>query len=41
MEGDLDVQVRIRPGEELESLKVAFNNMIGTLHDLVEESMDR
>ncbi|MBN1289736.1 MAG: HAMP domain-containing protein [Actinobacteria bacterium] len=39
MEGDLDIQVKIRPGEELESLKVAFNKMIKTLSDLVEESM--
>ncbi|MBN2169271.1 MAG: HAMP domain-containing protein, partial [Actinobacteria bacterium] len=40
MEGDLDVQVKVRPGEELESLKVAFNKMIGTLRDLVEQSLD-
>lgn len=39
MEGDLDVQVKIRPGEELEGLKTAFNKMIGTLRDLVEQSM--
>ncbi|MBN2169175.1 MAG: HAMP domain-containing protein [Actinobacteria bacterium] len=39
MDGDLDVQVQLRPGEELESLKIAFNKMIKTLSDLVEESM--
>ncbi|MBN1290072.1 MAG: HAMP domain-containing protein [Actinobacteria bacterium] len=40
MEGDLDVQVKIRPGEELESLKIAFNRMISTLRDLVEQSLN-
>ncbi|MBN2169520.1 MAG: HAMP domain-containing protein [Actinobacteria bacterium] len=40
MEGDLDVQVKIRPGEELESLKRAFNEMIKTLRILVEKSFD-
>ncbi|MBN2169164.1 MAG: HAMP domain-containing protein [Actinobacteria bacterium] len=38
MEGDLDVEVTVRPGEEFEGLKKAFNQMITTLRDLVEKS---
>lgn len=38
MEGNLDVEVEIRPGEELEGLKRAFNEMIKSLRDLLTRS---
>lgn len=40
MEGNLDIQVQIRPGEKLESLKTAFNEMIKTLRDIIERSTE-
>lgn len=38
-EGNFDVQIDIRPGEELKSLKRAFNAMIKSIHELIERSM--
>ncbi|MBN2168753.1 MAG: HAMP domain-containing protein [Actinobacteria bacterium] len=40
MDGNFDVRVKIRPGEKLESLKVAFNELIKALHDIIEKSME-
>ncbi|MBN1288081.1 MAG: HAMP domain-containing protein [Actinobacteria bacterium] len=40
MDGNLDVQVQIRPGEKLESLKTAFNELIKALRDIIEKSME-
>lgn len=39
MEGDLDVQVPVREGEEFYGLKTAFNNMIMSLRVLINKSM--
>ncbi|MBN1288878.1 MAG: HAMP domain-containing protein [Actinobacteria bacterium] len=38
MEGDLDVEVEIRKGEEFRELKEAFNNMIRTIRDIISRS---
>ncbi|MBN1290073.1 MAG: methyl-accepting chemotaxis protein [Actinobacteria bacterium] len=40
MEGDLEVQVKIRIGEELESRKIAFNRTIGPVRSLIKPSLD-
>ncbi|MBN1288776.1 MAG: HAMP domain-containing protein [Actinobacteria bacterium] len=40
MDGDLDVQVQVKAGEQLESLKTAFNKMIVSLRELIEKSME-
>jgi HAMP domain-containing protein len=38
MEGDLDVEVKITPGEEFESLKMVFNSMIRSLRNLISRA---
>lgn len=38
MEGDLDVEVPIRPGEEFGGLKIAFREMLNSLRDVLERS---
>lgn len=38
MEGDLDVEVPVKKGEEFESLKKAFNEMIKNFRDLISRS---
>lgn len=39
MEGDLDVQVPTKPGEEFYGLKTAFNNMMLSLRDIMNRSL--
>ena len=39
MQGDLDIQVDIREGEELEALKRAFNEMVESLRKFVARSV--
>lgn len=38
MEGDLDIEVPVRSGEEFESLKIAFNEMLKSLRNVLERS---
>lgn len=38
MAGNLDVDVQVRPGEELENLKVAFNEMVKSFRDIIARS---
>lgn len=40
MEGDLDVEVPIRKGEEFESLKKAFNEMLRSIRDVINRSSE-
>ncbi|MBN2168427.1 MAG: HAMP domain-containing protein [Actinobacteria bacterium] len=39
MDGDLEVEVPIREGEEFEGLKIAFNNMLGSLRRIINKSL--
>ncbi|MBN2169514.1 MAG: HAMP domain-containing protein [Actinobacteria bacterium] len=41
MDGDLDVKVPIRKGEEFEGLKIAFNNMLSSLRGIMNKSITR
>lgn len=38
IKGNLDVEVKVRPGEELENLKKIFNRMVKSLRDIVTKS---
>ena len=38
MEGDLDIEVEVTPGEEFESLKMVFNSMIESLRNLISRA---
>ncbi|MBN2168490.1 MAG: HAMP domain-containing protein, partial [Actinobacteria bacterium] len=40
MEGDVDVQVPVRPGEEFEGLKTAFNQMLARLREIIYQSIE-
>ncbi|MBN2168164.1 MAG: HAMP domain-containing protein [Actinobacteria bacterium] len=40
MDGDLDVQVPVKKGEEFEELKTAFNNMLASLRHLINRSLE-
>lgn len=39
MRGDLDVQVSVQAGEELENLKRAFNEMVGSFRRMIAQSV--
>ena len=39
MQGDLDVQVSVQVGEELEGLKLAFNEMVGGFRRMIAQSV--
>ncbi|MBN1289074.1 MAG: HAMP domain-containing protein [Actinobacteria bacterium] len=41
IEGDLDVKVPIRNGEEFEGLKIAFNNMLSSLSGIMSKQVRR
>ncbi|MBN1288074.1 MAG: HAMP domain-containing protein [Actinobacteria bacterium] len=38
MDGNLDVEVSVRKGEEFEGIKTAFNEMLKSLRDIIEKS---
>jgi methyl-accepting chemotaxis protein len=39
MQGDLDIQVNVHAGEELEGLKRAFNEMVGSFRRMIAQSV--
>lgn len=39
MEGDLDVEVPVREGEELEKLKTVFNEMVRSIREVINKSV--
>ncbi len=39
MEGDLEVDVPVREGEELEKLKTVFNEMVRSIREVINKSM--
>jgi len=39
MEGNLDVEVPVRRGEELEKLKTVFNEMVRSIRDVIDKSV--
>jgi nitrogen fixation/metabolism regulation signal transduction histidine kinase len=41
MEGNLDVEIDIREGEEFETLKRAFKEMLGSIRSMLERSMGK
>ncbi len=40
MEGNLDVEVPVRKGEELEKLKTVFNEMVRSIREVIEKSVE-
>jgi nitrogen fixation/metabolism regulation signal transduction histidine kinase len=39
MDGNLDVEVSVRKGEELEKLKTVFNEMVRSIREVINKSM--